>query len=256
MNADYVHGQRFTAKNVLITGAGQGIGLATAMRFAVEGAGVGLLDRNFQTLRNAEALIKMAGADCLTLSADVAETSQARQAVLDFIEYFGRIDVLVNNAGFDKPGAFLKLNQTDFMAVWSVHVLGTVNCSQAAAGCMMEKGSGAMVNVSSIYGRIGSKGESAYSTAKAGLIGLTRSLAKEFGPKGIRVNAVLPGLTLTPTIDQFMAEKFKNAIIAETPLGRPGRADEVAAAIAFLSSEDASFITGACLDVSGGWGIG
>ena len=119
---------------------------------------------------------------------------------------------------------------------------------------MIERGDGRIVNVSSIYGKVGEKGESAYSTAKAGLIGLTKSLAKEWGPRGVRVNAVLPGLTETPTIRDFMRQRYKDNIISETPLGRSADPSEIAAAIAFLASDDASFITAVALEVAGGWG--
>jgi 3-oxoacyl-[acyl-carrier protein] reductase len=120
---------------------------------------------------------------------------------------------------------------------------------------MIEQGSGSIVNVSSIYGRVGSKGESAYASVKAGLIGLTKSLAREWGRQGIRVNVVLPGLTDTPTIREFMAEPFKEAIVSETVLGRAALPTEIAAAIAFLASEDASFVTGTSLEVTGGWNL-
>ena len=147
------------------------------------------------------------------------------------------------------------MSADDFRAVWGVHLLGAVNCCHACAPVMLEKGDGRIVNVSSIYAKIGSKGESAYCSVKAGLIGLTKSLAREWGSKGIRVNVVLPGLTNTPTIQKNMAPQFKDAIVSETPLGRIADPSEVAAAIAFLASDDASFITGAVLEVSGGWSM-
>jgi 3-oxoacyl-[acyl-carrier protein] reductase len=120
---------------------------------------------------------------------------------------------------------------------------------------MIEQGDGRIVSVSSIYAKVGSKGEAAYCSAKAGLIGLTKSLAREWGSKGVRVNAVLPGLTETPTIRDLMHPKFKEAIIGETPLGRAAESSEIAAAIAFLASDDASFVTGAALEVTGGWNL-
>ena len=165
------------------------------------------------------------------------------------------MDVLVSNAGFDRPGGFLKVGPDDFRAVWEVHLLGAVNCCRACGPIMVGQGDGRIVNVSSIYARTGSKGESAYCAAKAGLIGLTKSLAREWGGKGVRVNAVLPGLTDTPTIRDFMLPKFKDAMIAETPLGRAADPSEIAAAIAFLASDDASFITGTTLEVTGGWSL-
>jgi len=243
----------FQGKVALVTGAGQGIGEACAIRFARDGASVGVLDRNADTATRTARSIKEMGRNAMALTADVSDPEAVSRCVKELHSEFGRIDILVNNAGFDRPGGFFKVEPSDFRAVWEVHVLGAVNCCQACGALMIEQGDGRIVNVSSIYGKVGSKGESAYASAKAGLIGLTKSLAREWGSKGIRVNVVLPGLTDTPTLNTFMLPKFKEAIIAETALGRSAQPEEIAAAIAFLASDDASFITGATLDVSGGW---
>jgi NAD(P)-dependent dehydrogenase (short-subunit alcohol dehydrogenase family) len=245
----------FSEKVVLVTGAGQGIGSATACRFAEEGALVGILDLNKKTADQTLHEIETRGGKGITLVADVADPVQVQEVVNQLASERGKIDILVNNAGFDRPGGFLKLVPNDFSDVFGVHLFGAIHCSKACIPFMLKTGRGAIVNVSSIYGKSGSKGESAYSTAKAGLIGLTKSLAKEFGSKGIRVNVVLPGLTNTPTIRDFMQDKFKEAIISETPLGRAAEASEIASAIRFLASDEAAFITGATLDVSGGWNM-
>jgi len=247
--------RRFIGKVALVTGAGQGIGRATALRLAREGAAVGILDRNPETTSEAVSIIKEIGARALGLIADVSEPEAVAEQVQTLREEFGSLDVLVNNAGFDRPGGFLKIDAEDFRAVWGVHVLGAINCCHACGPLMIEKGDGRIVNVSSIYAKVGSKGESAYCSAKAGLIGLTKSLAREWGAKGVRVNAVMPGLTETPTIRDVMSPKFKEMIIAETPLGRAADPAEIASAIAFLASDDASFITGATLEVAGGWNL-
>lgn len=247
--------KRFDGKVALVTGAGQGIGQAVAFRLAQEGAAVGILDRNETTASMTAKTIHETGGKGLALIADVADSAAIGRCVERLRAEFGTVDVLVNNAGFDRPGGFLKIKPDDFQAVWSVHLLGAVNCCQACGPLMIEKGDGRIVNVSSIYAKVGSKGESAYCSVKAGLIGLTKSLAREWGPKGVRVNAVLPGLTETPTIRDFMQPKFKEAMIAETPLGRAAEPSEIASAIAFLASDDASFITGATLEVSGGWNM-
>ncbi|MEI7448182.1 MAG: SDR family NAD(P)-dependent oxidoreductase [Desulfomonile sp.] len=246
---------RFTGRVALVTGSGQGIGQATAFRFASEGAIVGVLDRNEKTTKITVGAIKDLGGTAVDLFADVSDTAAVAASVNRLLSEFGRVDVLVNNAGFDRPGGFLKIAPEDFKAVWSVHLLGAVNCCMACAPIMIQQGDGRIVNVSSIYGKVGSKGESAYSSAKAGLIGLTKSLAREWGGKGVRVNAILPGLTNTPTIRDFMNPRLKEALIAETPLGRIADPSEIAAAIVFLSSDDASFITGAALEVTGGWNL-
>jgi NAD(P)-dependent dehydrogenase (short-subunit alcohol dehydrogenase family) len=247
--------RRFIGKVALVTGAGQGIGRATALRLAREGAAVGILDRNPETTSETVSIIKGIGARALGLIADVSDTEAVAEQVQTLREDFGSLDVLVNNAGFDRPGAFLKIDSEDFKAVWGVHILGAINCCHACGPLMIGQSDGRIVNVSSIYAKVGSKGESAYCSAKAGLIGLTKSLAREWGAKGVRVNAVLPGLTETPTIRDVMSPKFKDAMIAETPLGRIADPAEIASAIAFLASDDASFITGAALEVAGGWNL-
>lgn len=253
-NGNGLLGTRFTGKVALVTGAGQGIGQATAVRLASEGAAVGVLDRNQQTVTEVARQLRDLGAGAVGLVADVADQASVAARVKELHAAFGRIDILVNNAGFDRPGAFAKLAIEDFQAVFGVHLLGAINCCKACGPFMMDQGDGRIVIVSSIYGKIGSKGEAAYCTVKAGLLGFTKSLAKEWGRRGIRVNAVLPGLTDTPTIRDFMQQKHKDDIIKETPLGRSANPSEIASAIVFLASDDASFITAATLEVSGGWG--
>lgn len=250
-----IYARRFRNKVALVTGAGQGIGQATAVRLAEEGASIGVLDRNGETAARTAAVIRSMGGSALDMVVDVANTDEVDTAVKRLHEQFGSIDVLVNNAGFDRPGGFLKVAPDDFRAVWEVHLLGAINCCQACAAFMLSQESGAIVNVSSIYARVGAKGESAYCSAKAGLLGLTKSLARELGGRGIRVNAVLPGLTDTPTIREVMAERFKEQIHADTILKRSAHPSEIAAAIAFLASDEAGFITGATLEVTGGWNL-
>lgn len=246
---------RFHGKVALVTGAGQGIGQATALRLAVEGAAVGAMDRNEQTAMATAKAVEELGSRALALVGDVSDFQSVGSCVQHLCSTFGRIDVLVSNAGIDRPGSFMKLTPDDFLAVWKVHLLGAVNCCHACGPIMLEQQGGSVVIVSSIYGKVGSKGEAAYCSAKAGLIGLAKSLAREWGSRGVRVNAVLPGLAETPTIQQFMHQKYKDAIISETALGRSADPAEIAAAIAFLASDDSSFITGTTLEVTGGWNL-
>ena len=165
------------------------------------------------------------------------------------------IDILVNNAGFDRPGTVAKIDPMDVEAVIGIHLTAPFLLIKLLLPAMRSAGWGRIVNVSSIYGLIGGKGEVAYSIAKAGVIGLTKAVAKEAGKYGVTVNAVLPGLTRTPTIETFMAQRFKDIIIAETPLARMAEPEEIARVIAFLASDKASFMTSTPVPVSGGWGI-
>lgn len=250
-----VNCKRFQGRVAVVTGAGQGIGQATAYRLAKEGAKIAVFDRNEETAAQTSKAIIDFGGMAHPYIVDVANTDQVIETANKVVESYNTVDVLINNAGFDRPGGFLKISAADFQDVWRVHVLGTINCCKALGPSMIEHGYGSIVNVSSIYGRVGSKGESAYSSAKAALIGLTKSLASEWGAKGVRVNAILPGLTNTPAIRDLMHPKVKEAILADTLLGRIAEPSEIAAAIAFLASDDACFVTGAALEVTGGWNL-
>ncbi|MFH0959203.1 MAG: SDR family NAD(P)-dependent oxidoreductase [Pseudomonadota bacterium] len=247
--------RRLEGKFGLVTGAGQGIGRAVALRLAQEGAFIGVLDWNSKAAEKTFELVELSGGKGMALNADVSKSEQVTRSVEKFVALYGRIDLLVNNAGFDRPGGFLKIDHNSFSDVFHVHVLGTVNCVRACLPSMLNTGDGRIVNVSSIYGKVGAKGESPYCCAKAGIVGLTKSLAREFGGKGIRINAVMPGLTDTPTIREMMNPKYQEAFVRDTPLGRMADPDEIALPIAFLLSDEASYITGAVLEVTGGWGM-
>jgi len=245
----------FTGRTALVTGAAQGIGLAAARRFAGGGARTVLTDWNFEAAEKEALAIRNSGGQAWAYALDVTDPAAA-DAVIEQVERkIGPLDIMINNAGFDRPGTILKVSLEDFDAVLSVHLKGTLHMIKTAAPGMIARGYGKIVNVSSIYGKSGAKGEAAYTAAKAALIGLTRSAAREMGSKGVYVNAVLPGLTATPTVLTKMASKYRAMIITETPLGRMAQPEEVAEAIAFLASDRASFITGVCLEVSGGWGM-
>ena len=238
----------------LITGAGQGIGRASAHIFASKGADLVLFDKNPETLTTISDEVARMGHKVMKYPLDLTNLEKLRETV-ENARRIGLIDILVNNAGFDRPGTTAKIDKQEFEAVLGIHVTVPLTLIQTLLPGMRKAGWGRIVNVSSIYGIIGGKGEVAYSTAKAGIIGLTKSVAKECGQDGVTVNAVLPGLIRTPTIETFMDERYKKDIIANTPLGRIAEPEEVARVIAFLSSDEASFITGIALPVSGGWGI-
>ena len=238
----------------LITGAGQGIGRACAEVFASRGAGLVLLDKNAETLDQVVEKVAKIEGEVTALTLDLTDMDNLRSEV-ERVSNEGLIDILVNNAGFDRPGTTAKIDREGFEAVLGIHLTVPLFLIQLLLPSMRSAGWGRIINISSIYGLVGGKGEVAYSTAKAGVIGLTKSVAKEAGQEGVTVNAVLPGLIRTPTIENFMAKQFKDEIIADTPLGRIAEPEEVAKVIAFLASDDASFITGAAVPVSGGWGM-
>lgn len=240
-------------KVAIVTGAGQGIGRAIAFLFSQEGAKVVLVDWNLETGQEALRDLKEAGGEGFFIGADVSRSSEIEKVVDEVLRLWGRIDILVNNAGFDRPSGIFKIKEDDWEAVQGVHLRAAILFMRQVMPVMKEQKCGRIVNISSIYGKVGGKGEIAYATVKAGLLGLTKSAAKEVGKYGIRVNAVLPGLTETPAIQAMMAEKYKEEFLAQTPLGRMAQPEEIAKAVLFLASDDASYITGAGLEVTGGW---
>ncbi|MBI5603995.1 MAG: SDR family oxidoreductase [Deltaproteobacteria bacterium] len=237
----------------LVTGAGQGIGRAIALLAAYEGGRVAVVDWNPETGQETLKLLEGAGGEGFFWAADVTQPSAVSEVVDQVHKRWGRIDILINNAGFDRPAGIFKIKTEDWDAVQGVHLRAAMLFISRVMPIMRDQKYGQVVNISSVYGKVGGKGEIAYAVAKAGLLGLTKSVAKEVGRYGIRVNAVLPGLTETPSIQAMMAEKFKAEILAQTPLGRMARPEEIARAVVFLASDEASFITGAGLEVSGGW---
>jgi NAD(P)-dependent dehydrogenase (short-subunit alcohol dehydrogenase family) len=220
-------------RTALITGAGQGIGRACAEVFASRGADLVLLDKNPSTLPVVCEQIRKAGRKVAPVLVDLTDTDALRRE-LEAHSTNLAIDILVNNAGFDRPATTAKIDKAAFEAVLGVHLSAPLLLIQFVLPSMRSRKWGRFINVSSIYGLIGGKGEVAYSTAKAGVIGLTKTVAREAAADGVTVNVVLPGLTRTPTIENFMAQKFKDAIIRETPLGRMAEPEEIARVIAFL----------------------
>jgi NAD(P)-dependent dehydrogenase (short-subunit alcohol dehydrogenase family) len=238
----------------LITGAGQGIGRACAEVFASRGSDLVLVDKNAETLEEVVKAAGRSGGEVTPVVLDLTDL-EAIPEELERVQAGGLVDILVNNAGFDRPGTLSKTDRQDFESVLAIHLTVPLLLMRCLLPAMRSSGWGRIINVSSIYGLIGAKGEVAYSTVKAGIIGLTKSVAKEAGRDGVTVNAVLPGLTRTPTIENFMAPRYKEAIVKDTPLGRIAESDEIARVIAFLASDDASYLTAAAIPVSGGWGI-
>jgi 3-oxoacyl-[acyl-carrier protein] reductase len=242
---------RLKDRIVIVTGAGQGIGRSIALKMAQEGADVVIAEVNPPTGNQTKKEVEALGRKALFFPVDVADPKQVKGMVEEVLRIWKKIDILVNNAGFDRGATLLKVKEQDWDAVLGVHLKGTLNCIQTVAPHMIGKRYGKIVNISSIYGKSGGIAAISYSSAKAGIIGLTKSVARELGRYQINVNVVLPGLILTPTIAK-MAEKYKNMIIDHTPLGRIGQPEEVANVVAFLASDEASFVTGATIEVSGG----
>ncbi len=245
---------RLKEKKAIVTGSGQGIGRSIALKMAREGADVVIAEMNPDTANQTRKEVEEIGRKVLCIGVDVADQKQVKQMVQEVLRAWKRIDILVNNAGFDRGATLLKVKEEDWDAVLGVHLKGTFNCIQTVASHMIENQYGKIVNLSSVWGKSGSIAEISYSSAKAGIIGLTKSVARELARYQINVNAVLPGLIMTPTIAK-MAEKYLNMIIEDTPMRRVGQPEEVANVVAFLASDEASFMTGATVEVSGGWNM-
>jgi 3-oxoacyl-[acyl-carrier protein] reductase len=239
----------------LVTGASQGIGRATALALAEVGARVVVAARNTEKLAGVVAEIEAAGGQALAVAMDVANAEQVKTGFRHAIDKFGRLDILVNNAAITRDGLALRMKAEDWDAVIRTNLTGAHLCSQQAMATMMRARYGRIINVTSVVAETGNAGQSNYVAAKAGLIGLTRALALEIASRNITVNAVAPGFVVSPMTDP-LPQNVKDALLARVPLGRMGCDSEVAAAIVFLASEEAGYITGAVLDVNGGLRMG
>jgi 3-oxoacyl-[acyl-carrier protein] reductase len=245
---------RLKDRKAIVTGAGQGIGRSIALKMAHEGADVVIAEMNPDSGNQIKKEVEALGRKALFIAIDVADQRKVKGGMEEILRKWGKIDILVNNAGFDRGATLSKVKEEDWDAVLGVHLKGTLNCIQTVAPHMIENSYGKIINISSILGKSGAISGISYSSAKAGIIGLTKSVARELGQYQINVNVVLPGLILTPTIAK-MAEKYQNMIIEATPLRRIGQPEEVANVVAFLASDEASFMTGAAVEVSGGWNM-
>lgn len=238
---------------VLVTGSSRGIGAEVAVKAAVEGATVAV---HYGTSRDGAertlARIRETGGDGDCFGADIADGMQAERLVVSVIERFGRVDGLVNNAGRTQVGPFLEIRPQEWDDVIRTDLTAAFHTIRAVLPSMVERGSGSIVNIASRLGQVGVTETAAYSAAKAGLIGLTRSLAREFGTRGVRINAVAPGVTLTEMTEDLVDTEAGRARLRDMALGRFGRADEVAEAVVFLLSDRASLFTGQTLNPNSG----
>jgi 3-oxoacyl-[acyl-carrier protein] reductase len=242
---------RLKDKVCIITGAAQGIGLATAQRFAAEGAAVVLCDIDAAQVEHAAAALRETAPDTLGHTVNVTDRPSVDAVVQAVLARFGRIDALINNAGITRDARLVNMTEAQWDAVMDVNLKGVFHCTQAVVKTMLTQGSGAIVNTSSISGVYGNFGQGNYSASKAAIIGLTKTWARELGPKGIRVNAVVPGSVATPMLKAVPAEALAR-IEQASWLKRVGQPDEVARVYAFLVSDDASYVNGVALEVSGG----
>ena len=238
---------------VLVTGSSRGIGAEIAAKAGAEGAVVAIhYVQSHDGAQRTLDRVREAGGDGDCFSADLADGAQAERLVGDVVARLGRIDGLVNNAGMDQRGSTLELSPDEWDRVIATNLSACFRTIRAALPVMLEQGSGSIVNIASRLGQMGIPETAAYSAAKAGLIGLTRSLAREFGTKGIRINAVAPGVTLTEMTSDLVDSEAGKARLRDMALGRFGRADEVAEAVVFLLSDKASLFTGQTLNPNAG----
>jgi len=242
---------RLKNKVAIITGAGSGIGRETALLFAKEGAKVVITGRTVGKLEGVCKEIDENGGEAIFKIGDVSQREDADEMVTKTINEFGRIDILINNAGVNKDALVTKMTKEQWNGVIEIDLSGAFNCIQAVVDVMIKQGSGVIINASSISGIYGNIGQVNYASAKAGLIGLTKTLAKELGKKGVRVNAVAPGFTITPMTSK-VPEKILTMMKEKTPLNKLAEPIDIAYAYLYLASDEARYVNGAVLSVDGG----
>ena len=243
---------RFENQVAIVTGAGRGIGHAIALRLAQEGARVASVSRSEQNAKKTADEINAARVDAAkAYGVDVADHSAVQKIAAQIFDDFGRVDVLVNNAGVTRDGLSMRMSMEDWDTVIDTNLKGAFNFSQAVMRSMIKQRSGRIINISSVSGLTGNAGQANYAASKAGLIGLTKTLARELASRGITVNAVAPGFVVTD-MTSALSEEVKQTIMAKIPLAKLGQPEDIAAAVAFLASVEANYITGQVLTVDGG----
>ncbi|MDT8859061.1 3-oxoacyl-[acyl-carrier-protein] reductase [Alkalihalobacillus sp. MEB130] len=239
-------------KTAIVTGASRGIGRATAIELGRNGANVvvnyaGSQERAEQVV----AEIKSLGVDALAIQADVADSEQVQAMVKETIEVFGRVDILVNNAGITKDNLIMRMKEEEWDAVINTNLKGVFNCGKAVTRQMMKQRYGRIINVASVVGVLGNPGQANYVAAKAGVIGLTKTMARELANRNIHVNAVAPGFIETDMTDE-LGEDMKGQLLSQIPLATLGKPEHIANVVRFLASPDADYMTGQTLHVDGG----
>jgi 3-oxoacyl-[acyl-carrier protein] reductase len=238
-------------KVAIITGGNAGVGKEIAKLFASEGAKVVISARRQQVLEEAAKEIEAAGGTVLCVPTDISKVDDVKNLVSKTVETFGQLDILINNAGITKDGLMLRMKENDFDAVIDVNLKGTWNCMKHATKLMMKQKYGRIVSMSSVVGVMGNAGQVNYAASKSGIIGMTMSLAREVGSRGITVNAVAPGFIQTAMTD-VLSDDIKEQMKSQIPLGTFGSVQDIANAVVFLASDEAKYITGQTLHVDGG----
>jgi 3-oxoacyl-[acyl-carrier protein] reductase len=238
-------------KVAIVTGASRGIGREIALALASQGAKVVASARNAEALAKLTAEIKSQGGDALAVVGDVAVEDDANNLVKQAVEAYGQVDIFINNAGITRDGLLLRMKTADWDAVLDTNLKGAFLCTRAVAKVMSKQRSGRIINISSVVGEMGNAGQANYCASKAGLLGLTKSVARELARRNVTVNAITPGF-ITTEMTEDMTEKAQEAMTEQIPLGRPGSAEDVANAVIFLASEQSAYITGQVLGVNGG----
>lgn len=243
---------KLSEKVALITGASRGIGRATALKLAEEGAKVAInFAGNVKKAEEVKSEVESKGGEALLVQGDISNFEKVSEVIKTVVDTWGKIDILVNNAGITRDNLLMKMSESDFDEVIATNLKGVFNCTKAVTRLMMKQHSGRIVNMSSVVGLMGNAGQTNYSAAKAGIIGFTKSAAKEFAPRGITVNAVAPGFICTD-MTETIPEKIKTGLIERIPLGRIGNPEDIANTVLFLVSDEAAYITGQVICVDGG----
>lgn len=238
-------------KVAIVTGASRGIGRCIALALAAQGAKVVASARNAEALDKLVEEIKQQGGEATAVVGDVAVDTDASKLIDQAVAKYGQVDILVNNAGITRDGLLLRMKNEDWDAVLDTNLKGAFLCIRAAAKVMSKQRSGRIINISSVVGEMGNAGQANYCASKAGLLGLTKSVARELARRNVTVNAITPGYIVTDMTDD-MTDKARQAMTEQIPLGRLGEVDDIANAVIFLASDQSSYITGQVLGINGG----
>lgn len=242
---------KLEGKVSLITGGGRGIGRAMGLKFAEEGSDIVVWDIEVDETASLESRIEKLGRRVTVMKTDVSKYREVSEKIEEVLTAFGRVDVLVNNAGVTRDGLVLRMGEEDWDVVLDVNLKGAFNCTKAVTKSMVKQRWGRIINISSVIGVTGNRGQANYAASKAGLIGLTKAMAKELASRGITVNAIAPGL-IQSGMTETLSQQVKDEYLKDIPLGRIGSPEDVAGLALFLASDEASYITGQVINVDGG----